>query len=104
MVREKPDLVQRVVDVVVRATNEIYSNQDDVSVKYFAKQFNLPEEDARKVFLSVRVGFTPVLSDEGLNRTLDMAKKDLNMTDQVPLSKISDLSFLKKALESYPRK
>lgn len=97
-IKEKPDEVKRVIKALIKANRYIRENRD-AAVQALAEWGRVDREVAASAYDSTIKVFSPdgSIPEEGLRLVIEQAKKEANITREIALSEVSDVTILREA-------
>ena len=97
-IKERPDEVRRVIKALVKANIFIRRNRDEAAQILAEWGKNDPKVAASAYDSNIKVfSADGNIPDDGLRLVIEQAKKEANITRDVPLSEVSDLTLLRDA-------
>jgi NitT/TauT family transport system substrate-binding protein len=97
-IKEKPDEVRKVIKALVKANRFIRENREG-AIQILAEWGKVEPEVAASAYDSTIKVFSADggIPEEGLRLVIEQAKKEANITRDVPLSEVSDFAFFREA-------
>ena len=96
-IKEKPDEIKRMIKAGIKANRYIQQNRE-ATIQTMAEWMKIDREMAAATYDSVVKTYSDDLSlpDNGLRLLIDEAKKAANLSREVSLSEVADLSLLRE--------
>jgi ABC-type nitrate/sulfonate/bicarbonate transport system substrate-binding protein len=102
MLKEKPDVVKKVLRGTVKSLRHIRNNPADTA-HYIAAGWHVEPALADELYRSMLPAFSPdgAMAEKGIRDMMDRELERMGIKEQVPLSRVVDLRLLKEVQKEF---
>jgi len=102
ILKEKPDLVKRVLRGAVKSLRYTRSNSADI-IRYIATEWKVEPSLAEELYRSMLQAFSPDggMAEKGIKEMLEREMERMGIKEEVPLSRVVDLKPLKEVQKEF---
>ncbi|MBI4522359.1 MAG: ABC transporter substrate-binding protein, partial [Deltaproteobacteria bacterium] len=102
LLREKPDLVRKVIRASLKGLRFVRQNREE-TVQYIAKDWKVDRPLAEELYVSMLPAFSAdgSMGEKGIRETLEREREKLDIKEEIPLPRVIDLRLLKQAQKDF---
>ncbi len=102
LIREKPEMVKKVIRAALKAIRFVRQNRAE-TIQYIAKDWKVDPPLAEELYLSMVPAFSAdgSMGEKAIRETLEREKEQLQIKEEVPLTRVVDLRLLKQVQKEF---
>ena len=102
MLKEKPDVVKRVLRGTVKSLRDIRNHQAE-TVRYIAAGWHVEPTLADELYRSMLPAYSPdgAMAEKGIRDMMDRELERMGMKEEVPIARVVDLRLLKEVQKEF---
>ena len=102
LLREKPEMVKKVLRASLKGLRFVRQNRDE-TVQYIARDWSVDRPLAEELYLSMIPAFSAdgSMAEKGIRETLEREREKLGIKEEIPLARVVDLRLLKQVQKEF---